>query len=128
MDWSLSPSNLHELVTGYPSAIVILILLLPLSLNLRQIFLEGQLHGDPVLILVQNKIGHQEPPLSAVRRCKLVFFGHVTQQDILSKTILQGTLEGNGAAVAKDLSTALPVSKQIHFVPSWMTGTSRVTA
>ena len=47
---------------------------------------------------VQNKInclvGPQERLLSTVKRQKLAWFGHVTCLDSLSKTILQGTLEG----------------------------------
>ena len=36
----------------------------------------------------------QEPLLATVQRRKLAWFGHVTRHDSLSKTILQGTLEG----------------------------------
>ena len=36
----------------------------------------------------------QEPLLATVMRRKLAWFGHVTHHDSLSKTILQGTLEG----------------------------------
>ena len=47
---------------------------------------------------VQSKInflvGLQEPLLATVRRRKLTWFQHVTHHDSLSKTILQGTLEG----------------------------------
>ena len=38
--------------------------------------------------------GKQEPLLAIVKRRKLTWFGHVTRHHILSKTILQGTLEG----------------------------------
>ena len=37
-------------------------------------------------------VGPQEPPLATVK--KLAWFGHVTHHNSLSKTILQGTLEG----------------------------------
>ena len=47
---------------------------------------------------VQSKInflvGPQEPLLATVKRRKLARFGHVTHYSSLSKTILQGTLEG----------------------------------
>ena len=47
---------------------------------------------------VQSKInfivGLQEPLLATVKKWKLVWFGHVTRHDSLSKTILHGTLEG----------------------------------
>ena len=39
-------------------------------------------------------VGPQEPLLATVKRWKLAWFGHVTCPDSLSKTILQGTLEG----------------------------------
>ena len=35
----------------------------------------------------------QEPPLATVNRRKFAWFRHVTRNDSLSKTILQGTLE-----------------------------------
>ena len=38
-------------------------------------------------------VSPQEPPLATVKRRKLAWFGHVTRNDSLSKTILQGTLE-----------------------------------
>ena len=38
--------------------------------------------------------GPQEHLLSTVKRRKLLWFGHVTRHDGLSKTILQGTIEG----------------------------------
>ena len=36
----------------------------------------------------------QEPLLATVKRRKLAWFGHVTRHESLSKTILQGTVEG----------------------------------
>ena len=46
---------------------------------------------------VRSKInyleGPQEPLLATVKRRKLAWFRHLTRHDILSKTILQGTLE-----------------------------------
>ena len=39
-------------------------------------------------------VSPQEPPLATVKRRKLAWFGHVTRHNSLSKTILQGTLEG----------------------------------
>ena len=49
-------------------------------------------------LYVRNKIemyaGVQEPLLSLVKRRKLAWFGHVCRHDSLSKTILQGKVEG----------------------------------
>ena len=39
-------------------------------------------------------VGPQEPLLVTVKRRKLGWFGHATRHDSLSKTILQGNLEG----------------------------------
>ena len=39
-------------------------------------------------------VGPQKPFLAIVKRRKLAWFGHVTLDDNLSKTILQGILEG----------------------------------
>ena len=47
--------------------------------------------------LVRSKINFlvdpQEPLLATVKRRELEWFGHVTHDDSLSKTVLQGTLE-----------------------------------
>ena len=47
---------------------------------------------------VKNQVtmlaGPQEPLLAIVKRRKLAWFGHVTRHNTLSKTIMQGTLEG----------------------------------
>ena len=39
-------------------------------------------------------VGSQEPLLATGTRRKLAWFGHVTRHDSLSRTVLQGTLEG----------------------------------
>ena len=39
-------------------------------------------------------VGPQEPLVATIRRRKLAWFGHVTRHKSLSKTMLQGTLEG----------------------------------
>ena len=39
-------------------------------------------------------VGSQEPLLEIVERQKLAWFGHVTRHGSLTKTVLQGTLEG----------------------------------
>ena len=39
-------------------------------------------------------VGPHEPLLATVKRRKLAWYGHTTRHDSLSKTILQGTLEG----------------------------------
>ena len=43
---------------------------------------------------VETLAGPQEPLLAVVKRRKLTWFGHVTHHNSLSKTILQGTIEG----------------------------------
>ena len=43
---------------------------------------------------IEARAGPQEPLLSSVRRRKLLWFGHVTRHDGVSKVILQGTIEG----------------------------------
>ena len=44
--------------------------------------------------IISSLVGPQEPLLAAVKRRKLAWFGHVTRHNSLSKTILQGALEG----------------------------------
>ena len=44
--------------------------------------------------LVESLVGPQEKLLATVKRRKLQWFGHVTRHDTLSRTILQGTVEG----------------------------------
>ena len=43
-------------------------------------------------------LGLQEPYLATIERRTFACFGHVNLHDSLSKTILQGTLEGGGGA------------------------------
>ncbi|GFR70754.1 retrovirus-related Pol polyprotein LINE-1 [Elysia marginata] len=50
--------------------------------------------SESVRELVVTYVGPQEPLLATVKRRKLAWFGHVTRHDSLSKTILQGTVEG----------------------------------
>ena len=50
--------------------------------------------NDYVHSQVKDMIGIQESLLSTVKRRKLAWFGHVTRHNNLSKTVLQGTLEG----------------------------------
>ena len=50
--------------------------------------------NDFVWNTVTNLVGPQEPLLSIIKRRKLSWFGNVTRHDSLSKTILQGTVEG----------------------------------
>ena len=47
-----------------------------------------------VFAQVKTLAGPQEPLLTIVKRRKLSWFGHVTRHNGLTKTILQGTLEG----------------------------------
>lgn len=50
--------------------------------------------NDFVRSEVQKRVGHQEPLLATIKRRKLAWFGHITRHTTLSKTILQGTVEG----------------------------------
>ena len=50
--------------------------------------------NDYVSQLVTTHAGEQEPLLSTVKRRKLTWYGHITRHTSLSKTILQGTIEG----------------------------------
>ena len=50
--------------------------------------------NEYVRSLVRTLVGPQEPLLATVKRRKLAWFGHVTRHDSLTKTILQGTVEG----------------------------------
>ena len=48
---------------------------------------------DWVRSKINSLVGPQQPLLATVERQKLAWFGHVTYQDSLSKTILQGISE-----------------------------------
>ena len=61
--------------------------------------------------------GPQKPLLATVKRWKLAWFGHVTCPDSLSKTILQGTLEGGGDAVVGSGNAGWTTSKGGHPCP-----------
>ena len=50
--------------------------------------------NDWVQIKIDFLVGPQEPLLANAKRQKLAWFGHVTRHDSLSKTTLQGSLEG----------------------------------
>ena len=50
--------------------------------------------NEYVLLQVHSLAGRQEPLLSVVKKRKLGWFGHTVRHDSLSKTILQGTVEG----------------------------------
>ena len=60
---------------------------------LRISYLEHKTN-DRVRSMINFLVGPREPVLATVKRRKLARFGHVTPHDSLSKTILQGTLEG----------------------------------
>jgi len=50
--------------------------------------------NDFVWTTVNQHAGQQEPLLSTIKRRKLAWYGHVTHHDSLSKTILQGYMDG----------------------------------
>jgi hypothetical protein len=50
--------------------------------------------NDFVRSKVYSLMGYQEPLLATIKRHKLAWFDHVTRHDTLSKTIMQGTVEG----------------------------------
>ena len=60
---------------------------------LRIFYLEHKTN-DWVRSKINFLVGRQEPLLATVQRRKLAWFGRVTRHDSLSKTIIQGTLEG----------------------------------
>ncbi|GFS00135.1 endonuclease-reverse transcriptase [Elysia marginata] len=62
--------------------------------KLLRISYKDHLTNESVRELVVAYVDPQEPLLATVKRRKLAWFGHVTRHDSLSKTILQGTVEG----------------------------------
>ena len=50
--------------------------------------------NEYVMKRVKDLVGPQEPLLTTVKRRKLVWFGHTTRHNSLSKTIMQGTVAG----------------------------------
>ena len=51
--------------------------------------------NEYVLAKIASLAGPQEPLLATIKRRKLSWFGHVTRHNTLSRTVLQGTLEGS---------------------------------
>ena len=45
--------------------------------------------------LINEKVGSYVPLLDIIMRRKMTKFGHITRHDFMSKTILQGYVEGN---------------------------------
>ncbi|GFR93520.1 retrovirus-related Pol polyprotein LINE-1 [Elysia marginata] len=62
--------------------------------KLLRISYKDHVTNESVRELVVAYVGPQEPLLATVKRRKLAWFGHVTRHDSLSKTILQGIVEG----------------------------------
>ncbi|GFS07815.1 endonuclease-reverse transcriptase, partial [Elysia marginata] len=62
--------------------------------KLLRISYKDHVTNESVRELVVAYVGLQEPLLATVKRRKLAWFGHVTIHDSLSKTILQGRVEG----------------------------------
>ena len=62
--------------------------------KLLRISYRDHVTNESVREMVVAYVGPQEPLLATVKRRKLTWFGHVTRHDSLSKTILQGTVEG----------------------------------
>ena len=50
--------------------------------------------NEEVKVRIVNAIGPYEDLLTTVKRCKLMWYGHVTRSSGLAKTILQGTVQG----------------------------------
>ena len=50
--------------------------------------------NDYVWQQIEAQAGKQEPLLATVKRRKMQWFGHTTRHNSLSKTVLQGTVEG----------------------------------
>ena len=51
--------------------------------------------NEYVKATICQKVGKQEELLTTVKRRKMAWFGHVTRHQTLSKTILQGTVQGS---------------------------------
>ncbi|GFR76294.1 UDP-glucuronosyltransferase 2A1-like [Elysia marginata] len=66
----------------------------PILMKLLRISYKDYVTNESVRELVVAYVSPQEPLLATVKRRKLAWFGHVTRHDSLSKTILQGTVEG----------------------------------
>ncbi|GFS24369.1 endonuclease-reverse transcriptase [Elysia marginata] len=62
--------------------------------KLLRISYKDHVTNESVRELVVAYVDPQEPLLATVKRRKLAWFGHVTRHDSLSKTILQGAVEG----------------------------------
>ena len=60
-----------------------------------------------------NFVGPQKPLLSTVKRRKLQWYGHVTRDNNLAKTILQGTV-GGGDTVGVSGKPGKTTSKSGH--------------
>ena len=71
---------------------IMMVMIMIMSVNFHISYLEHETN-DLVRSMINLLAGPQEPLLATVKRRKLAWFGHVTRNDSLSKTILQGTLE-----------------------------------
>ena len=66
-------------------------------------------------------VGPQEPLLATVKKWKVAWFGHVARCNNLSKTILQGTLEG-GQRCGQQRKCWMDNFKEWTFLPMPETG------
>ena len=62
--------------------------------NLLGIPYRDHITNEEVKARIGNAIGPYEDLLTAVKRRKLKWYGHVTRSSVLAKTILQGTVQG----------------------------------
>ena len=62
--------------------------------ELLDISYRDHITNEEVKAKIGNAIGRYEDLLTSVKRCKLKWYGHVTQSSGLAKTILQGTVQG----------------------------------
>ena len=91
--------------------------------------------NDWVWSKINFRVGPQELLLATIKRWKPGWFGHVTRHDSLSKTILQGTLEGRQCCGWQrkfwldDIEewTSLPLP-ELFTMASWRKGWKRISA
>ena len=83
--------------------------------RLRIFYLEHKTN-DWVRSKINLLVSPQERPPATVKRRKLAWFGHVTRPDSLSKTILQGTMEGGRRSVGRG-NAGWTTSKSGHSCP-----------
>ena len=63
-------------------------------IDLLRISYKERIQNNEVRMRTTKTIGPQNYPVTVVERRKLKWYGHATRSSCLSKTVLQGTVEG----------------------------------